>query len=145
MIREDARGRRLIIVADLLINPESAFYADVSDRFGPVLDVLIEDGWGMLKLPPHVLGDEVGKSAATTLAGDAVDYLRHDYTVLILAVDQLPQGGLWLNYLKAAFGEMGVAVPSIVRLRADDKTNINTAASIRTMLAAACGVVVPLG
>lgn len=42
MIREDARGRRLIIVADLLINPESAFYADVLDRFGPVLDVLIE-------------------------------------------------------------------------------------------------------
>lgn len=99
----------------------------------------------MLKLPPHVLGDEVRRSAAITLAGDAVDYLRHDYTVLILAVDQLPQGGLWLNHLKAAFREMGVAVSSIVRLRADDKTNINTSGSIRTMLAAACGVVAPLG
>ena len=136
MIREDARGRRLIIVADLCGRIRSV-WAGIRRAH--------RDGWGMLKLPPHVLGDEVGRSAAITLAGDAVDYLRHDYTVLILAVDQLPQGGLWLNHLKAAFGEMGVAVPSIVRLRADDKTNINTAASIRTMLAAACGVVVPLG
>ena len=34
MIREDARGRRAVIVADYLVNPGSAFYAAIPRRPG---------------------------------------------------------------------------------------------------------------
>ena len=92
MIREDARGRRAAIVADYLVNPDSAFYAAISGHPGPVFDVLVEDGWGIMKPPPHILGESVGRPAASTMAGDAVDYLRHKYCVVILAVEGLPGG-----------------------------------------------------
>lgn len=40
MMREDARGRRVVIVADYLVNPGSALYAGITAAPGPVLDVL---------------------------------------------------------------------------------------------------------
>ncbi len=137
MIREDARSRRVVIVADYLINPGSALYAGVAGRPGPVLDVLVEDGWGMMKPPPHILGEPVGRPAVTTIAGDAVDYQRHDYAVVILAVEGLSQGGVWLDLLEVAFRELGAPMPTVVRLRLDGSGGADTAAGVRAALAAA--------
>ena len=137
MIREDARSRRVAIVADYLVNPGSALYAGITGRPGPVLDVLVDDGWGMMKPPPHVVGEQVGRPAATTMAGDAVDYQRHEYAVVILAVEGLPQGGVWLDFLEAAFRELGAPMPSVARLRLDGGEGSGTAAGIRAALAAA--------
>ena len=137
MIREDARGRRVAIVADYLVNPGSALYTGIGAAPGPVLDVLVEDGWGMMKPPPHVLGESVGRPAVHSIAGDAVDYLQHDFTVVILAAEGLPQGGVWLDLLESAFGELGVAMPAVARLRLGDAAGAGTAAAIRAALAAA--------
>lgn len=133
MIREDARSRRAVIVADYLVNPGSALYAGVGGKPGPVLDVLVEDGWGMMKPPPHILGEAVGSAAVATMAGDAVDYLRHKYAVVILAADGLPQGGVWLDLFDAAFRELGAPMPPLARVRLDG----GSAESVRAALAAA--------
>lgn len=133
MIREDARSRRAVIVADYLVNPDSAFYAGVAGEPGPVLDVLVDDGWGMMKPPPHILGESVGRPAVATMAGDAVDYLRHKYSVVILAADGLPQGGVWLDLFEAAFRELGAPMPPVARVRLDG----GGAERVRAALAAA--------
>lgn len=144
MIREDARGRRVAIVADCLINPGSALYAGLGAAPGPVLDVLIEDGWGMMKPPPHVLGDAVGRPAIHAIAGDAVDYRQHDFKVVILAADGLPQGGLWLDLLESAFRELGATLPAVARLSLGAGGAAGTsAAAIRAALAAAVPAATP--
>ena len=137
MIREDARGRRVAIVADYLVNPGSALYTGIGAAPGPVLDVLVEDGWGMMKPPPHVLGESVGRPAVHSIAGDAVDYLQHDFTVVILAAEGLPDGGVWLVLLEAAFRELGATLPAVAWLRLGDGARSDTAAAIRAALAAA--------
>lgn len=134
MIREDNRGRRVAIVPDFMINPDAAFYRDIEGRTGPVLDVLMDDGWGIMKAPPHVLSANVGASAVTTIAGDAVDYLRHGYTVAILAVEGLAQGGIWLEPLEAAFRELRTAMPKVIKIPLGKEC---TASFIRAKLTAA--------
>jgi len=133
VIREDARSRRAVIVADYLVNPGSALYAGVSGQPGPVLDVLVDDGWGMMKPPPHILGEAVGRPAVATMAGDAVDYLRHKYAVVILAAEGLPQGGVWLDLFEEAFRELGAPMPPVVRVQLDG----GNADGVRSALAAA--------
>lgn len=90
-----------------------------------------------MKPPPHVLGAAVGQPAVTTMAGDAVDYLRHGYEVLILAVDGLAQGGVWLDLFEAAFRDLDEPMPSVVHLRLDAGQGLDTTAAVRAALAAA--------
>lgn len=132
MMRDDSRGRRVAIVADCLINPQAVFYRNIDGLPTAVFDVLIEDGWGMMKMPAHVVGESIAKSAAETTAGDAVDYLRHGYTVVIVAADGIEQGGVWLSLMEEAFRELRTPMPSVVSVpRGADAT------AIRAGLAAA--------
>jgi len=135
MRRDDSRSRRLAIVADFLINPDAAFYRSIEGRPGPVFDVLVEDGWGLMKVPPHVLKESVGRSAAITTAGDAADYLRYDHVVVILAVEGLDQGGVWLNEFEAAFRELKTPMPKIVTIDLDPASR--SADCVRAKLAEA--------
>jgi hypothetical protein len=114
--REDARGQRVAIVADYLVNPGSALHAGLPARPAPVWGVLVEDGWGIMKPPSHVVGETVGGPAAAVIAGDAVDYRRHGYDVVVIAVDGVPGGGVWLPALASAFGELGAPMPPVVRV-----------------------------
>lgn len=134
MIRDDARGRRVAIVADYVVNPASAFYAGMAGRPGPALDILVEDGWGIMKPPPHVLGEAVGRPAVEVMAGDAVDYRRHGYDVVIVAVDGLAHGGVWLGLLEAAFRDLGEPMPRVVRLDLDAGARPDAAAALRAHL-----------
>lgn len=134
MIRADARARRVAIVADYVVNPGSAFYASMPGRVGPALDVLVEDGWGIMKPPPHVLGEPVGRPAVEVMAGDAVDYRRHGYDVVIVAVSGLAQGGVWLDLFAAAFRDLGEPMPRVIRLGLDAGSRPDAAAAVRAHL-----------
>jgi hypothetical protein len=133
MIREDARGRLVAIVADFLVNPQAAFYTGMTGRPGPVLDVLVEDGWGLMKTPSHLLPASVGRPAAATIAGDASDYRKHGYDVVILAAGGLPQGGVWLDELVRAFNDLEAPMPPVVTIGFDEGCR---AEAIRDRLAA---------
>jgi hypothetical protein len=133
MRRDDLRSRRIAIVADFLINPTSPFYQSIEGHPGPVFDVLVEDGWGMMKTPPHVLKENVARSAVVTAAGDAVDYFRYDHMVIILAAEGLSQGGVWLNEFEAAFRDLKTPMPRVVTIGLDPQSR--TADSVRAKLA----------
>jgi hypothetical protein len=132
MRREDSRGRRVAVVADYLVNPGSPFYAAIGAAPGPVLDVLAEDGWGLMQTPPHVLARDAARPAVATIAGDAVDYLRHGHVVVILAAEGLPQGGAWLEELEDAFRDLKEAMPKVITIGLGPPPG--TAASIRAAL-----------
>jgi hypothetical protein len=133
MRRDDNRSRRVAIVADFLINPDAPFYRSIEGRPGPVFDVLVEDGWGLMKAAPHVLKERVGRSAAITTAGDAADYLRYDHVVVIVAAEGLEQGGVWLNEFEAAFGELKTPMPKVATIGLDPASR--TADYVRAKLA----------
>lgn len=138
MIRDDARGRRVAIVPDWLVNPGSALYGPLPGRPGPVVDVLVEGGWGLMTPPPHVVGAGIGRPAVEVIAADAVDYRRHGYTVIVLAVDGLPGGGVWLDLLEAAFQDLGEPMPPVVPV-ALDGTGHDASAGARAIHEALAG------
>lgn len=117
MIRDDLRAKKVAIVADALVNPDAAFYAGLAERPGSVLATLVEGGWGLMKLPPHVLPAASGAASAATAAGDAVDYAKNGFRVVIIAADPLPQGGVWLDALAAAFHDLGQPLPELITVR----------------------------
>lgn len=128
MIRDDARSRRVAIVPDYLVNPGSALYAGLPRHPPAVADLLVEDGWGLMKPPPHVVGPGIGRPAIDLIAGDAVDYRRHGHDVVILAVEGLPAGGVWLDLLEAAFHALAEPTPPILRITPTDSTDAIRAA-----------------
>lgn len=136
MIRDDARGRRVAIVADCLVNPGSALYAGRSGRRAPVFDVLIEDGWGIMKPPPHVVDAAISKPAVALIAGDAVDYRHHGYDVVVVAVDDLPGGGVWLDLFDDAFRGLAKPMPPVLRFDVENDGRAATPSEIRASLAA---------
>jgi hypothetical protein len=136
VIRDDARGRRVAIVADYLVNPRSGLYVGLPGRVAPVFDVLVEDGWGIMKPPPHVAGESIGRAAISNIAGDAVDYLDHGYEVVIVAVDGLPGGGVWLALLESALRDLDRPIPEVVRVGLEASHPPSTPAAIRAALGA---------
>jgi hypothetical protein len=134
VIRDDARGRRVAIVADYLVNPRSALYTGLPSSPSSALDVLVEDGWGIMKPPPHVAGESIGRSAIANIAGDAAEYLRHGYEVVIVAVDGLPRGGVWLDLLEAAFRDLEQPTPAVVSVTLHAGEIAGTPSAIRLAL-----------
>lgn len=124
MIRKDQRARKLAIVADILVNPDAAFYAGLDARPASILPILVEGDWGLMKLPPHVLPPATGAASAANLAGDACDYARNGYRVVILAAEGLPQGGAWLDALAAAFAELGKPMPAVATIRKGEEASL---------------------
>ena len=119
MRRADARGLRVAIVADVLVNPTSAFYEDLAPRPGPVLDLLVDDGWGIMKAPPPFLSDEAIKASLATIAGDALEYRKHGHDVVVLVADGYPDGGLRLDLLEQALREVGEGALPTLPIRLD--------------------------
>lgn len=136
MIRQDARGRSIAIVPDLIVNPGSALYGSrprLSSDYG---DSLVELGWGLMKLPPHLLPEATVESAIELAAGDSVDYLQHGYAVVVVAFDDIPQGGVWLPRLERAFGALSTTLPPVIKIRSVDEPHRSALQHFRDALAA---------
>lgn len=119
MIRDDKRAKKVAIVADILVNPDAAFYADIANRPASVLPLLVECDWGLMMMPPHVLPAASAAASAATVAGDASDYAKNGYRIAILVADGLPQGGAWLDALAAAFLDLGHPMPEVITVGKD--------------------------
>ena len=95
-------------------------------RPASILPILLEGDWGLMKLPPHVLPPATGAASAANLAGDACDYAKNGYRVVIVAADGLPQGGAWLDALESAFRELGKPMPPVIHVRAGAESALRT-------------------
>jgi hypothetical protein len=109
----DARGWRMALVPDSLVNPSHALRAALPD----VLGVLEAGGYGVLQLPPP--GEH--RLLLAVIADQVAEYSHHGYAVLAVGVHGEPGDGLHWRRLSPLLKHRGVAQPPrhIVRPQAD--------------------------
>jgi hypothetical protein len=107
----DARGWRIALVPDTLINPPQPARATLPD----VLRVLEVSGYGVLQLPPP------GKHSLllAAIADQVAEYAHHGYAVVAIGVRGESVDGLHWRRLAPLLRHRGVALPPRHLIRAD--------------------------
>ena len=99
----DARGWRMALVPDALINPPERAHTALPD----VLGVLEASGYGVLQLPP-----KGGHGLLLAVIADQVaEYSHHGYAVVAVGVRGEPGDGLHWRRLAPLLRHRGVALP----------------------------------
>jgi hypothetical protein len=107
----DARGWRVALVPDILINPRDPARAVLPNA----LSVLEASGYGVLQLPPP---GEHGLLLAV-IADQVAEYAHHGYAVVAIGVRGEPSGGLPWRRLAPLLRHRGVASPPRYLIRPD--------------------------
>lgn len=107
----DARGWRLALVPDVLINPRDPARGALPDALG----VLAANGYGVLQLPPP--GNH-GPLLAV-IADQVAEYAHHGYAVVAIGVRGEAGGGLHWRRLAPLLRHRGVASPPRHLIRPD--------------------------
>jgi hypothetical protein len=109
-VNGDARGWRMALVPDTLINPRTLARAALPDALG----VLAACGYGVLQLPPP------GEHGLLAVVADQVaEYAHHGYAVVAIGVRGEPGDGLHWRRLAPLLRHRGVALPPRFCLRPD--------------------------
>ena len=102
-MNSDARGWRMALVPDALMNPPDRAGAALPD----VLGVLQASGYGVLHLPPPG-----GHSLLLAVIADQVaEYAHHGYAVVAIGMRGQPSDGLHWRRLAPLLRHRGVALP----------------------------------
>jgi hypothetical protein len=109
----DARGWRIALLPDALVNPPPNERSALPD----VLGLLEAAGYGVLQLPPP--GEQGPLLAA--ICDQVAEYVHHGYAVAAVGVRGEPGSGLHWRRLAPLFRHRGVALPPrhLVRAGAD--------------------------
>jgi hypothetical protein len=102
-VTADARGWRMALVPDALVNPSQRACVAVPD----VLGALEAGGYGMLQLPPP--GNHRLLLAVT--ADQVAEYAHHGYAVVAIGLRGEPGDGLHWRRLAPLLRHRGVAPP----------------------------------
>lgn len=107
----DARGWRMALVAEAIVNPPLHLRAALPD----VLKVLDTHGYGVLQLPPqgqHPL-------LLAVIADQVAEYTHHGYAVLAIGIHGEPGSGLHWRRLAPLLRHRGTALPPRHVIRPD--------------------------
>ena len=110
-MNDDARGWRMALGPDTLINPPARAGRALPD----VLRVLEASGYGVLQLPPageHSL-------LLAVIADQVAEYAHHGYAVVAIGVPGKPGDGLHWRRLAPLLRHRGVALPPRHLIRPD--------------------------
>jgi hypothetical protein len=113
-VNEDARGWRMALVPDTLINPPGG----AGRALPAVLGVLEASGYGVLQLPPageHSL-------LLAVIADQVAEYAHHGYAVVAVGVLGERSDGLHWRRLAPLLRHRGVALPPRHLIRPDVDT-----------------------
>lgn len=94
----DARGFRVALVADELVNPAPGGVDGLA--------VLETEGWGAIQLPPASYPDDVAVPLLEEIADTVAEFLRNGYDVVLVGE---------CDRAAAALERAGVAVPPAIR------------------------------
>jgi hypothetical protein len=128
----DARGWRMALVPDALINPPARAAAPLPD----VLRILEANRYGVLQLPP------VGEHSLllAVIADQVAEYSHHGYAVVAIGVHGIPGNGLHWRRLAPLLRHRGVALPPRHLVRSE----IDAAAAGQRLAAFLAGYDLPL-
>ena len=99
----DARGWRLALVPDTLLNPAEHIGSTIPD----VLAVLEAHGYGVLQLPPA--GDQ--RLLLAVIADQIAEYAHHGYAVVAVGLRGEPDNGLHWRRLAPLLRHRGIVLP----------------------------------
>ena len=108
---QDARGWRIALVPDTLINAPAAASAGLPD----VLDVLEVNGYGVLQLPPP--GEH--RLLLAAIADQVAEYAHHGYAVVAIGVRGEEGDGLHWRRLAPLLRHRGATLPPRHIIRPD--------------------------
>jgi hypothetical protein len=114
----DARGWRVALVADALVNPPPSSPRPVAD----VLKILATSGFGVLQLPPP--GEH--RLLLAVIADQVAEYAHHGYAVMAVGVSGVPENGLHWRRLAPLLRHRGVALPARHVIRGDAEASAAT-------------------
>lgn len=130
-MNSDARGWRMALVPDTLINSPSQTRAALPD----VLGVLEANGYGVLQLPPP--GEYAPLLAV--IADQVAEYAHHGYAVVAIGLRGESGDGLHWRRLAPLLRHRGVALPPRHIIR----PNVNTSAESQRLTAFLAGYDLP--
>ena len=107
----DARGWRIALIPDALMNPSQQFRTALPD----VVAVLETSGYGVLQLPPP--GDH--SLLLAVIADQVQEYSHHGYAVAAIGVRAVPGDGLHWRRLAPLLRNRRVALPPRHIIRSD--------------------------
>jgi hypothetical protein len=110
-VNRDARGWRMALVPDVLINPPLRIRGALPD----VLAVLEASGYGVLQLPPA--GEH--RLLLAVIADQLAEYAHHGYGVVAIGLREEPGSGLHWRRLAPLLRHRGVALPPRHIVRSD--------------------------
>jgi len=110
-VSDDARGWRIALVPDTLINGADPASASLPD----VLDALEVSGYGVLQLPPP--GEH--RLLLAVIADQVAEYAHHGYAVVAIGMHGEVGDGLHWRRLAPLLRHRGVALPPRHILRPD--------------------------
>jgi hypothetical protein len=110
-VSEDARGWRIALVPDTLINAPAAISATLPE----VLGLLELNGYGLLQLPPP--GEH--RLLLAVIADQVAEYAHHGYAVVAIGVRGEPGDGLHWRRLAPLLRRRGVMLPPRHIIRPD--------------------------
>jgi hypothetical protein len=94
----DERGFRIALVADELVNPDAGEF--------DALEVLGEEDWGAIQLPPAWYPDDVAAPLLEQIAEHVEEFARHGYQIVLLG----DRPGL-----EHALARLGIDLPDATR------------------------------
>ena len=107
----DARGWRMALVPDALINPPERARTALPD----VLGVLEASGYGVLQLPPQGRHELL----LAVIADQVAEYAHHGYAVVAVGLRGEPGEGLHWRRLAPLLRHRGAALPPRYLVRPD--------------------------
>jgi hypothetical protein len=112
-VTADARGWRVAVVPDALINPPGRLLTLLPDA----LAVLEVAGYGLLQLPPP----GAQRLLLAVIADQVAEYAHHGYAVVALGIRGETGQGLHWRALAARLRQHGVALPPrhVIRVQQD--------------------------
>ena len=108
---DDARGWRIALVPDKLVNPPDDTHGALPD----VLRLLEASGYGVLQLPPQ--GDH--SLLLAVIADQVAEYAHHGYAVVAVGVRGESVDGLHWRRLAPLLRHRGVELPPRHLIRSD--------------------------
>jgi hypothetical protein len=96
-VESDARGSRVAVVADELVNPAPGGV--------DALAVMEREGWGVVQLPPPWYPDDVAAPLLEQVAEQVEEFARHGYKIVLIGARQ---------GLAEALAAVGVPLPEAI-------------------------------
>lgn len=93
---EDRRSYKVVIVPDYALNPEN--YPHLPQHL-KIYEGARDAGYGVIKMPPTDIPEESADEWVEITADMIEEYLNKGYKVAVIAVEGLPDKGVWFSKL----------------------------------------------